>query len=318
VSSGVGRNDPDMTIQRRHTMRKCSLITAAGLAVVASVTLAVSNAGGASTNASTQRIPFADARLKIEYNATDGDAGLQVFVDAEPWRQITITNPGGREVVDVEAEDVIRDYGLTELFSESSEPPFDGFPFDEFKRLFPEGRYTFTGLTVEGQRLRSTFQFSHTVPDAPRIATPASGAVLGPDELVVEWAPVTTPAGVDVVAYQVLVVDDALPGATPSASWTSWSPRRCTVSRCRPSSWRRGPTRPRSSPSTVPVIRPSPRWRSRSGSDHGPDPHRGWFSEGSGVIGHGPLGTRAWLPNHPPVRVDPREGRSQCRVLLAP
>jgi hypothetical protein len=95
-----------------------------------------------------------------------------VFVDAEPWRQITITNPRGREVVDVEAEDVIRNYGLTELFSESSEPPFDEFPFEEFKRLFAEGTYTFTGRTVEGQLLRRTVRFSHTVPDAPRSAHP--------------------------------------------------------------------------------------------------------------------------------------------------
>jgi hypothetical protein len=185
-----------------------SVIATTSLAVLATVAAVASDAGAASTNAGRQRIPFADARLKIEYNATDGDAGLQVFVDAEPWRQIIITNPSGRDVVDVEAEDVIRNYGLTELFSESSEPPFDEFPFEEFKRLFPEGRYTFTGLTVEGQRLRSTFQFSHTVPDAPEIRSPRDGAVVGRRNLVVQWAPVTTPAGVDVVAYQVLVVAD--------------------------------------------------------------------------------------------------------------
>lgn len=78
--------------------------------------------------------------MKIEYNATDGDAGLQVFLDAPAWREISITNPAGRKVVEVEAAEVIRDYGLTELFSESSEPPFTEFPFSEFKRLFPEGR----------------------------------------------------------------------------------------------------------------------------------------------------------------------------------
>jgi hypothetical protein len=34
-------------------------------------------------------IPFADARLKIELNATDGDAGLQVFLDGEPWKAVS-------------------------------------------------------------------------------------------------------------------------------------------------------------------------------------------------------------------------------------
>ena len=165
-------------------------------------------ASGADAAPRAATVPFKDARLKIEYNATDGDAGLQVFVDADPWREIRITNPAGRVVAEVEAEDVIRDYGLTELFSESSEPPFDEFPFEEFKRLFPEGRYTFTGQMIDGTRMRSTFNFRHTVPDGPQILAPAPDAALAQDALVVEWAPDASPGAVDVVAYQVLVVDD--------------------------------------------------------------------------------------------------------------
>ena len=85
---------------------------------------------------------FPDARLKIEYNATDGDAGLQVFARRPTVAEDHHHQPPGREVLDVEAANVIRNYGLTELFSESSEPPFTEFPFEEFKQLFPEGRYT--------------------------------------------------------------------------------------------------------------------------------------------------------------------------------
>ncbi len=154
-------------------------------------------------------IPFPDARLKIEYNATDGDAGLQVFLDAPAWREISITNPSGHKVLDVEAERVIRNYGLTELFSESSEPPFTLFPFSEFKKLFPEGAYTFSGRTIGGQRLQSTFTLTHMVPDGPTIVSPVTDVALAPDEVVMEWLPVTSPAGVEVVAYQVLVVADA-------------------------------------------------------------------------------------------------------------
>lgn len=77
-------------------------------------TLALGAAAGAhGTGSST--IPFADARLKIEYNATDGDAGLQVLLDAPPWTELSISNPFGRKVLEVEAEEVIRNYGLTEL-----------------------------------------------------------------------------------------------------------------------------------------------------------------------------------------------------------
>ncbi len=163
---------------------------------------------GREQSASRQTIPFADARLKIEYNATDGDAGLQVFLDAEPWHRISITNPHGREVVEVEAEEVIKNYGLTELFSESSEPPFDEFPFEEFKKLFPEGRYTFRGTTIEGAKLKSVFSLTHRVPDGPNILAPTDDSVLSPDNLVVEWEPVTSPPGIEIAAYQVLVVAD--------------------------------------------------------------------------------------------------------------
>lgn len=180
-----------------------------GLAIVGLISaLALGSPVGAhGTGPST--IPFPDARLKIEYNSTDGDAGLQIFLDAPAWREVSITNPSGRRVLDVEAERVIRNYGLTELFSESSEPPFEEFPFSEFKRLFPEGAYTFRGRTIEGERLQSTFNLSHVVPDGPTIVSPSADAMLAPGDLVVEWLPVTSPAGVHVVAYQVLVVADA-------------------------------------------------------------------------------------------------------------
>jgi hypothetical protein len=172
--------------------------------------------------------PFPDARLKIEYNATDGDAGLQVFLDAPAWREVSITNPSGRKVLDVEAERVIRNYGLTELFSESSEPPFDEFPFAEFKRLFPEGAYTFTGRTIEGERLKSTFELTHDVPDGPTIVSPAEEATLARNELVVQWQPVTQPAGVEVVAYQVLVVADAPSVGNPTRVFDVMLPGNAT------------------------------------------------------------------------------------------
>ena len=167
----------------------------------------VANAGAARP---TRTLSFEDARLKIEYNATDGDAGLQIFADTEePWREIRVTNPAGEPLAHFEADAVIEDFGLTELFSESSEPPFTEFPFEEFKHLFPEGTYTFTGVTIDGARLQGSFALTHDVPDGPHITAPSEGETLSEDELVVTWNPVTTPRGVDVVAYEVIVVDDA-------------------------------------------------------------------------------------------------------------
>ena len=108
-------------------------------------------------------IPFEDARLEIEFNATDGDAGFQIFVDAEEWKEFEIFRPDGRRIVDFDVKGNLRDFGLTELFSESSEPPFTELPFEEFKQLFPEGDYRFEGVTIDGLRMESDVPFSHTV-----------------------------------------------------------------------------------------------------------------------------------------------------------
>ena len=157
------------------------------------------------SNAASAPIPLAKATMIVEVNATDGDAGLQVFLDGEPWRSMTITSPDGRQMLAVNAEGRLKNFGLTELFSESSEPPFDEFPLEEFKKLFPEGRYTFAGTTVEGQRLTGRAILTHDIPDGPKIVSPTEGATVARDDFVARWRAVTTPAGVDVVGYRAIV-----------------------------------------------------------------------------------------------------------------
>ncbi len=147
--------------------------------------------------------PFDDARLEIELNATDGDAGVQVFADAEEWREFKIFTPDGSRILDIETKGVLRDFGLSELFSESSEPPFTELPFDEFKQLFPEGDYRFEGTTIDGTRLESRVPFSHAVLDAPVFIQPEDGGTLPEDDAVIRWAPV---AGA--VDYEVIVTRD--------------------------------------------------------------------------------------------------------------
>src|SRR5262245_52405549 len=92
--------------------------TVAAALVVVTIVVTVSDSGG-----SPRPVPFADARLKIEYNATDGDAGMQFFVDADepPWRQVTVTGPSGQRIATFQADDAVSHFGLSELFSESSE-----------------------------------------------------------------------------------------------------------------------------------------------------------------------------------------------------
>ena len=156
-------------------------------------------------------VEFKEASLIVETNATDGDAGLQVFLDHEPWRSIAISLPDGTRIVDVQTEDVLVEYGLTELFSESSEPPFDEFPFEEFVELFPEGDYTFEGETIDGVMMRSIVTLSHDIPDGPVILFPEEDSTVATDALVVRWEPVAASAGIEIVGYRVGVERDEEP-----------------------------------------------------------------------------------------------------------
>ena len=70
-------------------------------------------------------IPFSDARIRIEVNATDGDSGLHVMIDAEGWKFVDIHEPSGKLIFHVEGQDNMRKTGLTELFLESAEPGFE-------------------------------------------------------------------------------------------------------------------------------------------------------------------------------------------------
>jgi hypothetical protein len=150
-------------------------------------------------------LAFADARVIIETNATDGDAGLQIFVDAEPWNQVAVFRPDGEQIVDFRTAGPVNDYGLTELFSESSEPPFTEFPLEEFKALFPEGTYTFTGTTIEGASLVGSATLTHDIPNGPELISPREGERVARDQTVIRWEAGSQPPGVEIVGYQVVV-----------------------------------------------------------------------------------------------------------------
>jgi hypothetical protein len=177
-------------------------------AVVALALLVLGGAAlgrGLTSEAASQPVRLAAATLIIEVNGTDGDAGLQFFLDGEPWNSMTISDPSGKVVVDVDAEGRLKDWGLTELFSESNEPPFSEVPLAEFKARFPEGRYTFVGETIEGQRLVGTARLSHDIPVEPEITSPADGATVDRDGVVARWRPAAQPGGIDIVGYRVIV-----------------------------------------------------------------------------------------------------------------
>ena len=153
-------------------------------------------------------IPFSDARLRIEVNATDGDSGLHALIDAEGWKYVKIYDPTGRLVFHVSGGGSVRKTGLTELFFESAEPGFEELPLDEFLKRFPAGEYRFVGKTIEGDKLSSTAILSHAIPDGPVLLSPADGSVQDPNNTVITWQPVADPVGGRIVRYEVLVTQE--------------------------------------------------------------------------------------------------------------
>jgi hypothetical protein len=157
------------------------------------------------SRAAEKSIRLEDATMIIELNSTDRDAGIQVFLDGEPWKSMRILRPGGGKILKVKAKGRLKNFGLTELFSESNEPEFRELPLQKFKQRFPEGKYTFVGRTVEGLRLRGKAKLSHDIPKGPEITSPAEGSQVSADNVVASWDPVPDTRRVDIVGYRAIV-----------------------------------------------------------------------------------------------------------------
>jgi hypothetical protein len=169
--------------------------------------VAISLVSGSSV-ALGEEIPFADARIIIEVNSTDEDAGIQMFFDGEPWRKAQIISPDGG-ILEISGTGNLSKLGLTELFFESEEPSLEDLPLEEFLALFPEGEYQLRGETVEGDELVGSPTLTHDIPAGPEVVMPEEGSVADPDHTVISWGPVTEPDGIEIVGYQVSVAREA-------------------------------------------------------------------------------------------------------------
>ncbi len=176
------------------------LVTALGLS--ATVRAADDNKGWADAE------PLEELDFFFEFNATDEDLGVQLNLGADPWRQLQVLNADDKLILDVSGKGDLQTFGLSSLCFESNEPTFDELSKDEILALFPEGDYTFRAVTIEGDKLSSTVALTHDLPDEPEITCPEDGDVVDPDDVVVKWNAVSTPAGIDIVSYQVIVTND--------------------------------------------------------------------------------------------------------------
>lgn len=110
-------------------------------------------------------VEIEDARLKFDINATDEDGGVQVFLDAEPWRWMSIFDPRGRLVFSSLTAGSIGKNGGTELFLESGEPEFSELPLNELLERYPAGEYRFLGHGIDAEKLVGSATLTHDLPD---------------------------------------------------------------------------------------------------------------------------------------------------------
>ena len=188
--------------------------------------------GGAAPElrAEEDEISFEVASIYFELNDTDGDLGIHALIDGEPWKKLEIEGPGERELLQIKVKSRLRRQGLTEIFFESAEPPFepdeegdDFLPPEKFFLRFPEGEYEIEGETLDGEELESIAGVTHLMPAPPEGIT-VSGVPAAEDcdvdplpqviePVIIEWAAVThshpelgrTGEPIEVVKYQVVL-----------------------------------------------------------------------------------------------------------------
>ena len=172
---------------------------ARGIRMIGTVTLLLSIhslAWGAESKTGTPT-PFPVARVHVEQNATDKDLEVlfEVIGGDEGLSKLLVTAPDGRAVVDFKTPDSSPALGIRQFQFESPEPR----DIASLKAAYPEGVYTFTGITAAGRQLRGRATLGHKLPTPTAFVQPKGGARgVTPRDLAITWAPVK-----NLVAYMI-------------------------------------------------------------------------------------------------------------------
>lgn len=185
---------------------------------------------------------FDEAFVLIEINATDGDAGFHAKFDGGPWAEVMMMDADGGVIFEESAAGGLVDQGLTENFFESAEPLCQADPEEpeeevvtlaEFLGRFPQGNYTFSGQTVEGDFIMGVAEFTYDIPAAPDIGATEDAFFAEGEPVVINWGPgddlgekchdqslidagtIADPADVEVVRWELVVEPDDEEAADP-------------------------------------------------------------------------------------------------------
>ena len=156
-------------------------------------------------------VQFDTAMVFLELNNGTGnpvDLGLHIRADAQSWRFLKISGPGGIQVLDLQNKGNFGNTGGSEFFIEGAEPPISEVPILQTLAKFPAGSYWFEGQTVDGKVMRSRATLTHVVPAAPEVV----GVSVGPP-FVITWNGVTTrhpnfpnpTRPITIIGYQIIV-----------------------------------------------------------------------------------------------------------------
>ena len=184
---------------------------------------------------------FADMALKqakiiIEHNATDLDTGFQAFVDADGWEKLEIKGPDG-VVAEFSGKGTLNQFGLTEIFFETTEPENAKLPLGKILATMPEGEYIFSAnaapLGGSSGTMTAAATLSHKIPEGVTLLEPAAGAAVPYDQVKVHWTAVDKAldgSPVTIIAYQLIVEkdEDPLPKMIGKRGLSAYLPAKTT------------------------------------------------------------------------------------------
>ena len=211
------------------------LVASGSLAPSAAGQLTSAGTSGGRSQAVPRVVLLEDARLKFEINSTDGDGGVQLFIDAEEWKAMSIFDPQGHRIFSTETRGRLARFGGSELFLESGEPPFSELPLRKLLKQWPAGVYRFRGTGADGQLFRGSARLTHRLPSGPELVSPVeSSAPQEPRDTVMRWRHVPAPPRSRIIGYQVLVETETELNALPVVTLDVMMPPTATRLRVPP------------------------------------------------------------------------------------
>lgn len=150
-------------------------------------------------------------RMYFEYQSTDNDTGIHGLMGGIDWAEMCVTMPDGTAFMAVKPRGNLQSFGVADLFFESREPEASEVSMEEILSMFPAGEYRVIGTTYEGESYEAFANVTHDIPAAPVILGPEDEAEVDPNNVVIEWEPVTeTVFGdpVTITGYEIIVSNE--------------------------------------------------------------------------------------------------------------